>query len=350
MIFLLLAKKCKKAFSQIYEHAWLILLITLSITFICGFVGMEAFGEKDVVSNYVWWFFVTVTTVGYGDVFPITTGGRLIAGFIMIFGIGAIAIVIGKLSESIITMANKKNRGLGKVNEENHTVLMGYRKGSTEKVIDELFVNNPNEKIVLCSAEQEDNPVSNYEVEFIKGELASVDVLSRACVSKAENIVVHGSDDNQTFITAYAVRDINKTAHMVSYLNNEDHVSKIKNLPAEKLSLNQVILPVNIFLMAQELQDRESSGVIQQLITNFKGENLYRFDIPVDSDFSTTFKNIFFNMKLEYGALAIAIKNTEISVNPNLKTPINAGMAIFYTAPARITDMCIDKLGAEYEC
>jgi voltage-gated potassium channel len=348
MIFSLLSKTYRKALFKLYDHAWITLLITITVTYILGLLGMIAFNETGIVDNYSWWFVVTITTVGYGDFFPLSTGGRIIAGFIMASGIGAVAIIIGKLSELIISLAHKKNKGLGIMSIENHTLLMGYRKGSTEKVIAELLANNPDEKIILCSEEQETNPLNNSEVIFIRGELASEDVLNRSSADKAKNVIVHGRDDNQTFITAFAFRDINRSAHMVCYLNNEEHYTKITKLPVDDISLNQVILPVNVFLMAQELQDRESSTVIQQLISNLNGENLYRFDIDETSSFSSDFKNVFFNMKLKYNAMALAIKDTDVIVNPSLTTKLRPGMAIFYTAPSRINNISLEILGAEY--
>lgn len=349
MIFSLLSKTYRKALFKLYDHAWVTLLITITISYVFGLLGMLAFDETDIINNYSWWFVVTITTVGYGDFAPGSTEGRIVAGFIMASGIGAVAIIIGKLSELIISLAHKKNKGLGIMSIKNHTLLMGYRKGSTEKVITELLENNPDEKIVLCSEEQENNPLNNSEIVFIKGELSSEDVLTRSNAAKARNVIVYGRDDNQTFITAFSFRDINRSAHMVCYLNNEEHQIKITKLPANDVSLNQVILPVNVFLMAQELQDRESSTVIQQLISNLNGENLYRFDIDDGSDFSSNFKNVFFNMKLKYNAMALAIKDTEVIVNPSLSTQIRPGMAIFYTAPSRIKDICLKTLGAEYE-
>lgn len=35
----------------------------------------------------IWWAFVTITTVGYGDRYPVTTEGRIIAAFLMITGV-----------------------------------------------------------------------------------------------------------------------------------------------------------------------------------------------------------------------------------------------------------------------
>lgn len=50
--------------------------------------------ETDINSNIktaedaIWWSYVTITTVGYGDKFPVTTEGRLIAAILMTAGVG----------------------------------------------------------------------------------------------------------------------------------------------------------------------------------------------------------------------------------------------------------------------
>jgi voltage-gated potassium channel len=50
--------------------------------------------EKDPASNIksaedaIWWAYVTITTVGYGDKYPVTTEGRVIAAVLMTAGVG----------------------------------------------------------------------------------------------------------------------------------------------------------------------------------------------------------------------------------------------------------------------
>lgn len=55
----------------------------------------EAF--KDI-PHAIWWAVVTMTTVGYGDVTPVTFPGRLLAGFIMLLGVGVVALPAGMLA------------------------------------------------------------------------------------------------------------------------------------------------------------------------------------------------------------------------------------------------------------
>lgn len=49
-----------------------------------------------------WWAIVTVTTVGYGDVYPVTVEGRVIAAFLMIVGIAILGILISTLGAGLI--------------------------------------------------------------------------------------------------------------------------------------------------------------------------------------------------------------------------------------------------------
>jgi voltage-gated potassium channel len=49
-----------------------------------------------------WWAIVTVTTVGYGDIYPVTTEGKIIASILMIVGIGILGILISTLGASFI--------------------------------------------------------------------------------------------------------------------------------------------------------------------------------------------------------------------------------------------------------
>ena len=83
------------------------LLMTSSLMF---FAENEAQPDKFAnIPQAMWWSIITLTTVGYGDVFPVTVAGRLLAGVIAILGIGLFALPAGILGSGFVEeMSSKK--------------------------------------------------------------------------------------------------------------------------------------------------------------------------------------------------------------------------------------------------
>ncbi|WP_341863877.1 ion transporter [Gymnodinialimonas sp. 57CJ19] len=57
------------------------------------------------IPESLWWAIATFTTVGYGDVYPITVGGRIFTGIIMLIGIGIIAVPAGLVTAALTEAA-----------------------------------------------------------------------------------------------------------------------------------------------------------------------------------------------------------------------------------------------------
>jgi voltage-gated potassium channel len=60
------------------------------------------------ISDGLWWAFVTLTTVGYGDIVPITAGGRIVAVFTMVFGIAIYSLMIANLTFFVEEQGRKR--------------------------------------------------------------------------------------------------------------------------------------------------------------------------------------------------------------------------------------------------
>lgn len=63
----------------------------------------------DIISTF-WWSVATLTTVGYGDVYPVTGWGKLVSGVIAILGIGLVALPTGILSAGFIEKIESNNK------------------------------------------------------------------------------------------------------------------------------------------------------------------------------------------------------------------------------------------------
>jgi voltage-gated potassium channel len=87
----------------------IIILFSSSIMY---YVENEAQPDKfpNIIAS-VWWAVATLTTVGYGDVYPVTALGKILSGFIAILGIGLVALPTGIISSGfVVEMANKHEK------------------------------------------------------------------------------------------------------------------------------------------------------------------------------------------------------------------------------------------------
>ena len=73
-------------------------------------------------TNAVWWAFVTITTVGYGDYYPVTNLGRILALILMFSGLGIIGVLSSYLASMFISLQRRRERKKeeGKGNGENN--------------------------------------------------------------------------------------------------------------------------------------------------------------------------------------------------------------------------------------
>ena len=62
------------------------------------------------ITESIWWATISLTTVGYGDVYPVTLGGKIFATLISLVGIGIVAIPAGIISASFVEQINKKKK------------------------------------------------------------------------------------------------------------------------------------------------------------------------------------------------------------------------------------------------
>lgn len=88
------------------NNFYFVLLIT-TITIFAGALGMQL-AEDKTFADSLWWSFVTATTVGYGDISPATTQGRIIAAILMISGIGFISMLTGTISTFFLSKHTNK--------------------------------------------------------------------------------------------------------------------------------------------------------------------------------------------------------------------------------------------------
>ena len=105
--FILAVDRLTEALSEIRRELLALVILSLMLVYLaaCGIhyfereIQPEAFGS---ILGSMWWAVVTLTTVGYGDVYPTTPGGKIFTALVTLVGVGLIAIPSGLLA-SVLT-------------------------------------------------------------------------------------------------------------------------------------------------------------------------------------------------------------------------------------------------------
>jgi voltage-gated potassium channel Kch len=80
----------------------IILLLEFGSMAVLGFEDSNSGANIKTAGDAIWWVYVTITTVGYGDQYPITNGGRLVGMVVMFVGVGLFAVVTGFLANKFL--------------------------------------------------------------------------------------------------------------------------------------------------------------------------------------------------------------------------------------------------------
>ncbi|MCK5890521.1 MAG: ion channel [Aeromicrobium sp.] len=97
------------------------------LTFVSAVAVLDAERGSDgtiqTFGDALWWAFATLTTVGYGDVFPVTTTGRVVAVALMMSGIAALGVVTASIATWLIDQVSDESKDAQAATQEDVTEL-----------------------------------------------------------------------------------------------------------------------------------------------------------------------------------------------------------------------------------
>jgi voltage-gated potassium channel len=105
----MLGRVLRKKKSELIVTFFVVFLLLIIASSLIYEFEREAQPEKfSSIPGSMWWAVVTLTTVGYGDVYPVTTMGKILSSFIALLGIGLFALPAGILSAGMVEEMQKK--------------------------------------------------------------------------------------------------------------------------------------------------------------------------------------------------------------------------------------------------
>ncbi len=206
----------------------------------------ESHAEGGQIKNLFdgfYWTIVTLSTVGYGDIAPHSTGGRLVSIVLIFSGIGVLSfftsIMVSGFSEEINHL--RENRAYIEINRYNDFVILcGF--GRVGQHIAKQLFKDKLKFIVIDSLEQNFLKAKELGYMALQEDASKNGVLEKAKIQHGPSSVLCTTDDDviNVYITLTA-RNLNKDVHIISRANNADNVKKMYQAGA-----NNVIRPFEI--------------------------------------------------------------------------------------------------------
>ncbi|WP_040428655.1 potassium channel family protein [Acetivibrio cellulolyticus] len=118
----------------VYTNGFVYVIYFTLITIILGAIGIYFAEKNNTINSFqdaIWWSFVTASTVGYGDISPKTTLGRIIAVILMLVGIGFIGMLTGTIATYFVKKVDNSNKTKDEIKEED---MIGLSDLNTDEI------------------------------------------------------------------------------------------------------------------------------------------------------------------------------------------------------------------------
>ncbi len=298
----------------------------------------------------IWWSLVTITTVGFGDITPVTLLGRIVGAGMMIAGMFTLALFAGIVGSSLVAgMLSIREEQFRMSDYVNHVVLCGHDP-STHILLDVLadeFDLTETRVVIFDDRERPRDLPPDFL--WVRGDPTKESELDKVRLTHAAAVIVSGARDTspqiadaRTILTVFTIRSFLDRAkasmrhrrfplYIVAEILDSENVDHAKTAGADEVIETQKI---GFSMIARAVGYHGTAAMMTRvLVSGF--HNVYIGYIPDAPPEPVPFGELLSQMRLsEQGALIIGVRtpaNEEI-LNPPKTHMVEPGTLLIYLA------------------
>ena len=305
------------------------LMGVIVVLVLIGAAGLAHFEEDRPFHDALWWSIVTVTTVGFGDISPVSLGGRVIGVVLMFFGIGVLGMFTATIAGAFVEHRLRKDRGMGECDLEGHIILCGWNDRTKEILKDLRADGRAADRPLVLVADVETKPVEDDRLRFVRG-TETEDDLKRAGIEGAETVVLvgdrsldYGARDAKAVLAVLTVKSLNPNVYAIVELAGEENVRHCEQADADEIIVGADLCSR---VISTATLDHGISTVLRELLSAQVGHDLITMPVPAGHG-GRSFFDVFSALKREADVIALAIQRHgtgDIVTNPAAGAPVAA--------------------------
>ncbi len=299
-------------------------LLLLVATGTAGFHFIEGWSWFDSVYMVV----TTFTTIGYGEVHPLSQPGRIFNIFLILMGVGNVFLIIGALTQSVLEVEFNQVFGRRKMEREisrltGHYIICGA--GRVGRSVARELARKPVPFVVIDSDEHKVAKFSDEGWNIIVGDATKEHILRMARIETAAGLVAASTTDAINTYIVLTARGINPKLKIIARASEEDAEKHLKTAGADSVISPYTFAGYRIahsFLRPNVLDFIEIAMLQNQEL----GLEIEEIQVGANSRFAQkTVRDSHIRQELDVIVLAIKRPGQQMLFNPKSDDMINPG-------------------------